>query len=303
MNRKIAAIATLVLALGTVGLRGEEPIAAASASWAFHFDLEAFRGTEFYAALEERERPDRERKKLDWARTYLGLDPREDLRSITFYGPDEARENAVMIVRGGFDQQRISAHLAGRASFSETELREHRILTWESDDNRRQPFSEVGALAFHPSGAAVLSRGPGPVANALDLLDGLETGATIPAPPTGRAPFLRAFADLSELQAPWPHAALAQHLEGFIFGMGEAGGEVEARLALLAESPEAARQIEAVLQGIQAFALLRSSDEDTRLPDWLALATIVREEADLHVEIDIPVEALVERLARGLGRQ
>ncbi len=265
-----------------------------SANWVVHFDLADFGRTALGELLADLPRSEQEERAIAMARDRLGFDFSRDLHSLTLYGPDKERTNAVVLARGNFEVERVRNFLQERNSYSERWHGEHRILQW--GDDGRVLFDEPGALAFHPTGIAVLAVSVERVSEALDLLDGKASGWAIEPPPDAGEPYLLAFADLVELGELRPEATLLRQSDFLVLTIGETAESLQVRLLVEAQNVEVARQIESVVLGLQAYALLRSGGDWAGLPDWLLTATIIRDESTLHFSLDAPAGRIAKFL-------
>lgn len=272
----------------------------ASANWAVHFDGQAFAQTQLGEAMANRPKSEKERVHAALSVAMLGFDFERDLHAVTVYGSNQERENAVMLVRGRFESDKVLDYLDQRSSFAETGHRGHQIWQWQKEGGEVL-FAQPGAIAFHGSGQAVLAASPERVGEALDFLDGLVEPVTMPLPPEADAPYFMAFGDLKALGNLRPEAALLRQSRGFMVAVGERNDLVSTQVTLQADSSEAARQIEAVIQGIQAYALLRSTGDWARVPDWLLTGTIVRDDSILHFFLEAPTERVLDLLPSRMG--
>jgi hypothetical protein len=273
-----------------------------SANWALHFDGRAFAQTQLGEAVASRPKSEKEQAHMALSVAMLGFDFERDLHAVTVYGPDQKRENAVMLVQGNFEPTKVWDYLVQRSSFEETGHRGHLIWQWEREGGEVL-FAVPGAIAFHGSGQAVLAGSPERAAEALDFLDGQVSAAAIPLPPEADAPYFMAFGNLKALGNLRPEAALLRQSNGFMVAVGEQDELVSTQVTLDADSSEAARQIEAVIQGIQAYALLRSTGDWAGIPDWLLTGTIVRDDSTLHFFLEAPIERVLKLLERRLGNR
>lgn len=289
-----------LMAFGASGLHGQPVQVPATANWAVHFDFQAFGETRLGEALEARPKSEHEKKHLEMARSVLGFDFEKDLHAVTLYGPDKVREHAVLVARGNFTPTLVLSYLIQRSNFTTTGYRDYQIYEWGKDKGEVL-FALPGAIAFHPSGKAVLAASPAGVVEALDLIDGQLAAIEVPHPVDAANPYFVAFGNLKALGELRPEAALLRQSSHLMVAVGETDDQIGARLTLKADSLEAARQIEAVVQGIQAYALLRSTSDWGGLPDWLLTGTVVREEATLHFFLDAPTGRILKAIESRLG--
>jgi hypothetical protein len=294
------AVVSAVMVLGAVVMRAEPVSVPATANWAVHFDFQAFARTQLGAALDARPKSESEKRHLALARLVLGTDFERDLFALTLYGPDQNREKAVLVVRGKFHPDKVTGYLATRSNFSSVDFRGHQIVRWGKDGGEKL-FAIPGAIAFHSSGVAVLAASVEAVEGALDLLDGQVESAPVPEPEDAANPYFLGFANLKGLGELRPEAALLRQSNRMMIAVGEKDEMVSTRLTLNADSAEGARQIEAVVQGVQAYALLRSTGDWAGLPDWLLTGTVVRDDSTLHFFLDAPTERILKVIEPHLG--
>ncbi len=200
-------------------------------------------------------------KKLDGFAGTFGFDLTRDLESITLYrqGPDDAR--GALILRARLDQEKLLALLAANEAYETAKYGEHTLHHWLDDQRKGKDDDGIRWGAFYGDDLVVICRDQEILKTALDVLDGKTdslagTSQTL-LPKFSRGSFLQVAAEGHSIPAKdEAHAAMLKKLASYSFEIGEAGGAVFVKTSLTAETAEAASQVQQMIQGLVAFAMI-----------------------------------------------
>ena len=227
-----------------------------------------------------------------------GIDPTEDLRSITIYGRPYTEPGAVVILRAEVDQKRLMVLLRRKADYRLSTHGEHELISWTENKGKEDEHTVTGC--FHRPTVIVFGRDAAAVRKALDVLDGTSRGLSRSDPlfsantPPGTMIQARAtdFADVQQFKSP-----LVQESKFLLVALGEEGGETFAAARLVTKSAEVARQVQAIVKGFLALAKLQLASDEEALK-ILEAVEVSTEESTVSVECRGPtgdVAKLIER--------
>ncbi|MHC4466696.1 MAG: hypothetical protein ACYSYW_09100 [Planctomycetota bacterium] len=123
----------------------------AEAKWLIHADFEAFKNQE----------------KIDAITYIFGSDPTKDIYGITLYGENSEEENAVVMIYGRFDKEKLLGLLAQNEAYVESEYNGRKLYHWFDDDDNKM---KVGMFAADD--LIVTSQSQHAVQAAADMLAG-----------------------------------------------------------------------------------------------------------------------------------
>jgi hypothetical protein len=305
MNKAIRAILAaicLVSGLSTAAPLNKNHVYT-NAKWIFHVDLDAFRATQLGQLVQEDIRQNWQTK-IDSLNELFGSDITRDFNAVTFFGSKAGEENAVLLIYGKFNKQKLTALLALNDSYKKSNYNSAILHHWTDDRDKK---NRVGTFAA--DNLIVISQTESEVTSVLDILSGktrsLAGQQTNPLGPLTEVPqntFVSAAAvGLDELSQGDKNAALLQNSKLMAFVGTENQGNVVTHLRLETRDVKAAEQIELVLRGILAFTTLGQKDH----PDIAALIAackITRDQSILNVEFQYPSQALMNIL-KGFARK
>jgi len=167
----IAAAAVLTMAGSAGAAPLDEARLGADAKWVAHVDFDALRGsTTVRAVAGPWLATERVRRELAKIRETVGLDPAEDLHSVTFYGPEPVEGRGVALLSADVDRARLEAFLAEQPDYAAASYEKHVIHTWT---HRRPRRGDVTIHGCFPDAAILLfSQDAGDLRAAVDVLDG-----------------------------------------------------------------------------------------------------------------------------------
>lgn len=312
----------LILSLFAIGIAANGLCAAAPASapaqeslpantkWVLHLDVKALcasaLGKEILASLAGT--PGEAKLKAFEALTSINI--ARDVLAITACGSGGAERGGVLYLRGNWDAQKLTAIMAGSDQYAAKPYGAHTVMSWEEKQADSAPKHRLGCFAS-PS-LLVLTDREAAGKQALDAIDGkAPTLAGVPRyqqlnQPEGRG-FLRLVAmDVTGIvpagmQNTGPLAGVLQQLESVRLDARSDAQSVILDATLLAQTPEAALQLQRVALGFQSIALLQAGGN----PDMAQVAQSARIVVDgptIGLTVTLPLD-LVRRFVNRRAEQ
>jgi hypothetical protein len=298
--RAILAAATIVTSMATAARA--EPLDAreipADAQWLVHIDITAAKTGRLFQAVGDLwlKRPLAEFR-LQQFQAATGMDPSRDLHRLTLYGRSYEEDAAVMIVRAKLDRQRLERFVSRRPDFRRGQHGQHQLLSWTEKKGQRDEHAMTGCF-FGPE-VLVFGRNPEEVKNALEVLAGrsphLTASSALHAPvtPAGTVIEVRGVG-LADVKLPF-ESPLVRKSKYLIAAGGESNRETFAEARVTTESPEVARQLRAVLEGLVAMARLRF-DADNEILTFLDAVNVSMNENTVEVQCRWPSDQVAKLL-------
>lgn len=252
----------------------------AEAKWVVHSDFDSFRRSELWSLIEVEIREDHQQK-LDEIEEVFGSDLMQDVYGVTLFGKEAGEENAVILIYGRYDQEKLVSLLEMNDAYESKEYAGKKLHFWVDEDDHKD---KVGAFAGER--LIVMSQREEPVKAMLDLLAGKEkTLAQVnegPLAGLAQAPagafMVMAAEDLAQLSKKDKNAAIFHKSNMMAVVAGENENDVYMYADLTAENELAAQQIEQVLYGIQAFAALKHA----RNPEMVSFINSIKLERNAN---------------------
>jgi len=270
---------------------------AAEAKWVIHVDFDAFGESEIWRLVSQ-EIDERGQKKIDAITNLLGIDLTKDIYGVTICGTDSEEKNAVVMIYGRFDKEKLLMLLALNDAYAESEYNGQKLYHWLDENDNKQ---KVGIFAADDM--IVISQSEQAVQNTVDLLSDQSNSLANKddAPLSGLfeatdgAIMVMAADGLSELHKDNRHAAILQNSETMVVVVGEDDGDVYMRVDLIAKTNDAAIQIERMLVGIKSFVELKLAD-DPEIMSVLQAFTLERNENQLSLTFQYSSATLFEMI-------
>jgi ankyrin repeat protein len=266
-----------------------------NAKWVFHIDAQRLAQSQItsmvLAGLD-----DQQQKKIDFITTLTGSDPTKDIHSITLYGKDSQEENAVVLLSGRFDKERLLSLLGSSPAYDESRHNDHTLYHWlDENDNKHK----VGMFASDD--LIVISQSRQSVEDATDLLAGssgtLAAQADAPLAKLTEAPqdaiMVIAADGLSELHNDDQQKAILQNSKMIAVLAGESNGNLYLTVDLAAETSTAAMQIETIVTGVKSFLALQYASQPNVMT-LLESAKLQRSENRLSLTVRYPSAKVYE---------
>ena len=266
------------------------------ARWIAHLDMEKFVATRFYELLEKDGRFKIKSRDID---RWLQIDVSKDIAGVTVigFGP-EAKGQAVVAVNGRFDKTRILTLLD--ADEEHTEKPYGAFTVYSTGDD------EYGA--FINEGLIVLSESPEAIEKVLDTAGGKTKNfassalsAALKDIPSGA--FLSGvLPDLSGLGKKINQSKVLEKASGLFFLAQEKQDMLLVRLQVTADSPESAKNMADILQGLVALGKVGGGQGN--MAGAATLLEGIRIGLDgkvLRLDFERPSQDIADILSRGRG--
>jgi hypothetical protein len=275
MIRILTAVIVLSLILGSLAWAGplKAREVAAEAKWMAHMDIEKIVSSQigkfFLGVLEEKG----DMEKIDAFGTLFDFNPLEDLHSITAYGTEFGKEEAVAVIKGRYDPEKVLAMMTFEGSRTESSYGDFTV-------HKREKGSETFFFCFYSGNTVVFSNKDHLLRLALDVLTGkkesLADGGALrdmQSLPEGTF-FCGAAEGFGNMKIEEPQARVLQKAEKIKVAVGELEANNFVLASLTMDSTESATQVHDVLRGLLALGNMFGEHE----PD---LAGLIRD-VQLH---------------------
>lgn len=236
---------------------------AEDAQWLLHIDGDAMRQSLVMQRIWQREISNWEDAEVQIAAIVdqMSMDPSQDLFGILAYGPTLGSPDGVLIVYAAVDRTQFVDRVRLAPGYR---TGRHRDFTWHA---WQQADGPVTCGFFRPD-VLVFAKTDARVMEALDVLDGRSPGLpphhplAAPSVPRGTILLGRAVG-LNNAELPIK-SPIIKHSTALHVAYGEYEQTSFSELSLKVESDETAEQVQAVIAGLRATALLEFGGE----PAW-----------------------------------
>ena len=292
-----AALLAAALFLAVPARPGTVPasIVPDGATWIAHLDMEKFVATSLFQAMEKDGRFDiKDRDAKNW----LKIDVRKDIASVTIFGLGAGDKQAVVAVSGKFDKPALLAKIAAIEGHEEIPYGAYTLYSMDGD----------GYGAFVNDGLIVLSENRAALEKVLDTAAGKAksfAASDLSAAFKGLAPgaFLSGVVkDLTGLGKEINQSKLVGKAGGLTFTAAEKQDLLQVRVQVDAESPESAKNMADIIQGLVALA--RMGDKGDEVHGFVGLVDglqVKLEGTKLRLEFDGSTEEIVKLMSHGRG--
>jgi hypothetical protein len=268
-----AILVVLVLAAAVPAWPGTIPasLVPEGASWIAHLDMEKFVATDLYGYLEKDGKLQIKSRDLD---RWLKMDLAKDIKGVTVLGLGTGDDQIVIAVSGKFDKAGILALVALDKEHQETPYGSYTLYSSGSD--------EYGA--FINDNLLVFSEGRAAIEKVLDTAGGKAKtfagsplAASLKDVPTG---------DLSGLGKELNQSKLVEKASGLFFMAQEKQSRLQLRLQMNADSPENAKNIADLVQGVMALGRMSKGEEMAELGTLLDGLQVKLDGKTVRLEFD-----------------
>lgn len=265
------------------------------ARWVVHLDMEKFVATKLYEYLEEDGPFEVRIRDLN---RWFKIDAPKDITGLTVFGVGPSDKHAVVAVAGRFDK----AHLLTMVGLEE----EHKEFSYGAYTIYSTDSDEFGA--FVNNGLIVLSESREAVEKVLDTAAGKvkdftssELNAALKGVPPGA--FLSGVvADLTGLGQEINQSKLVEKASGLFFLAQEKQDILQVRVQVTADSPESAKNMADIAQGL--IALGRLNEGQGRAAKFASLVNglqVKLEGKTIRLEFDGPSREVADLLSHRRG--
>lgn len=293
----IAALALAALILIVPAWPGTLPtsVVPEGARWVAHLDMEKFVATKLYEYLEKDGRL--QIKNRDISR-WLKIDLFKDITGLTIFGLEPGDKQAVFAAAGKFDKAGLLALLALDKDYQEIPYGAYTLYSTGSD--------EFGA--FVNDGLIVFSENREAVEKVLDTAAGktksfASSKLNAAFKDVSSGPFLSGVVeDLSGLGKEISQSKFVEKASMMFFLAQEKQDNLQVRVQVTADSPESAKNMADIAQGLLAMARLGQGEGPRAVPASLIEGLRVKLEGKtVRLELDMPSREVANLASRGRG--
>jgi len=231
----------------------QKSIIPADAKWVIHFDMKKFSSTKLHELIMNDEGTIKVRKKTARIFKLYKFDPLKDIANITIFGRGKEKEDTVACIGGNFDKEHLLSLLGAETDYREIPYGKYTIYSWGYDDFG--VFVNDNLVLFSGNEAAIK--------DALDVISGKKENITsspmityveaIPA-----EAFIAAVADdISSLADDRGKAVILKKVGMASLAIIEKAEDIALNLNITTESPQDAKKMEQIINGLLAFADLQ----------------------------------------------
>jgi hypothetical protein len=294
---RFSLLAVLLVARVAVAVSFSPRVVAGDANWVLHLDMAALKASTLGQQMLANDLDARAEIQLKQAQALLGMDPREDLHAITVYGSGVDQDNAVMLIRGKFNSEKVAAAAAVMPGH---ELLVHGARQVHSWLEAADPSAGRMHGVLLDGSVGVISKSLANLQKALDVVDGkqasLAQGGINTANLSGDGVMLAAAGDFSGLSMGDNPMLSNVKARNFAMQLRETGGNVALRVALKQESVQDAEQSQMMLNGLMMMGMAQLQQQSPELVGLLQAITISRDADTLVANFNYPAARLAEMM-------
>jgi hypothetical protein len=293
----VAALLAAALFLAIPAFPGEIPssIVPEGARWIAHLDMEKFVATQLYGFLEKDGKFQIKSRDLD---RWLKIDVPKDIKSVTVFGLGPDDKDIVFAVAGKFDKPGLLALIESDKDHQETAYGAYTLYATDSD--------EYGA--FVTDNLIVFSEGREAIEKALDTAGGkaknfAATPLSVSLKEIPSGAFLSGvLPDLSGLGKEINRSKVLDKARGLFFLAQEKQDLLHVHLQVTADSPESAKNMADVVQGLIAMGRLGGDDNDmAKMSAFLDGLQVKLEGKVLRLDFERPSREIADLMSQGHG--
>ncbi len=306
MSRFLSAVAAVTVVLSPLAVvagplsKAQIP---ATAKWVMHVDIDRLAGSQTCAVLTNNPATGRAfMNALARYRSLLGVDPLRDLRQVTLYGEDVTGNRGVALISGRLKADTITRSLSAYPQYRSAPWGSWTLHKWRD----RSSGQEMNACLYSSSLLVIGSDESG-VAGALNVLGGVKPnaikgGSRLVFPQPREGVFFTATSRGFEGAEQDPlKAMILRNTDSATLQIGEKAGKVDAGLLLNAVSPEAAQQIEQILNGLVLTAAL--SGDENGLSRLAGMSEVSCQDRSVGLQLRCPARDAAAALAAAILSQ
>jgi hypothetical protein len=290
----VAALAGTALFLALPAWPGTVPtsIVPEGARWIAHLDVEKFVATKLYEYLDKDARFDI--KSGNIAR-WLNINVRDDVTGLTIFGLGPGEKQAVFALAGKFDKARLLTLIALDENHQEIP---YGGFTLYSTGDEYGAFANDGLIVFSESRDAiekVLDTAGGKAKN----FSSSKLNAALKDVSSGT--FLSGVVeDLAGLSKEVKQSKFVEKAGLMFFMAQEKQDNLHVRVQVTADSPESAKNMVDIAQGLIALARLGEGEGPSAVPAFLVDGLQVKMEGKtVSLELDVPSREIANMAAHG----
>ncbi len=272
----------------------------ATAKWVMHIDVERLAASQACAILTNNPAIGKAfTAQLARYRALLGGNPLTDLRNVTLFGEDTTGNRGVALVAGNIRPESVTRVISGYSQYRAVRWDKWTLHKWRDAASG----TEMNAC-FHSPRLLIIGSDESGVTGALNVLGGAKPSLAkgkgllaVPAPRDGvfLTAATRGYAGSDD--EPF-RAMILRNTDSATVQIGETAGKVDAAMVLNAVSPDAALQIEQILNGLIVTASL--SNDKTGLAQLAAMSSVDRADRSVSLHLNCPSYQAAVLLANAL---
>jgi hypothetical protein len=292
-----AILVAIALFLAVPAFPGTIPssIVPENARWVAHLDMEKFVATDLYGSLDKSGKIQIKTRDID---RWLKMDLTKDIKDVTLFGLGPDDKDIVVAVAGKLDKAGIIAMIQFDKDHEEIPYGSYTLYSSEGDDYAA--FINDNLVVFSESRAAiekVLDTAGGKAKN----FAGTPLNASLKSVPAGA--FLGGvLPDLSGLGKEIGRSKVLEKASGLFFMAQEKGGNLHVSLDVTANSPESAKDMADVAQGLIAMARLGGREgEMAKIASFLDGLQVKLDGKVLRLDFERPSKEIADLISSGGG--
>lgn len=279
-----------------------------AANWMAHADVEAFRNSGLGKLVLGELQAQGLEEKLQVVAAGFSFHPLKDVRGVTLYGKGKDRSNAVVIIDGQFDPERLVSVVRANAQYQEIPYQGVTLHRWLNEEKKGdQTTTAMMYGCIHGGRQIVVSAGLEALKGAVDTLKGPAGGAPSPLlgqiPESGKGVFLQIVATgLGEIVGEDPQAAVLKQANLLTLTAGQPAENLAIDLNLRGESAEVADTMVQMFQGLVA-ALTMASQDQPKLGELVKAVSVSRADKMAQIRFAAPAQAAFEFIKQQLEQK
>jgi hypothetical protein len=279
-----------------------------AANWVAHADVEAFRSSGLGKLILAELQAQGLEEKLQVFAAVFSFNPLKDVRGVTLYGKGKDRNQAVVLIDGQFDAERLLAVVRSNAQYKEIPHQGVILHQWLNEEKKGdQTTSQILYGYIHGGRQIVISAGLEALKQAADTLKTPAGGAASPLlgqiPASGNGMFLLIVATgVGEVVGDEPQAAVFKQANLLTLTAGQTAENVSIDLNLQGASPEVADGMVQMFQGLVA-AISLAGQEQPKLSELAKGVTVSRADKTAQVRFAAPAQAVFEFVKQQLEQK
>lgn len=296
--------AVIIATLAAVALLGAVPvfpgtipssIVPETAKWVVHLDMEKFVATGLYGYLEKDGKFEIKSRDLD---RWFKMDVPKDVKSVTVFGLGPGDEQIVFAVAGKFDKAGIIAMVEAEKDHQKTAYGAYTL--YSSGGDECGAFINDNLLVFS-EGRAVIEKVLDTAGGKAKSFAGTPLSASLKEVPAGA--FLSGvLPDLSGLGKEFGQSKVLDKASGLFFLAQEKKESLLVRLQVTAESPESAKNMADVVQGLIAMGRLGGNQGDmAKIASLLDGLQVKLDGKVLRLDFERPSKEIADLLSKSKG--
>jgi len=293
----IATLAAIALFLAVPAFPGAIPssIVPETAKWVVHLDMEKFVATGLYGYMEKDGKFEIKSRDID---RWFKMDIPKDIKGVTVFGLGPDDKQIVFAVAGKFDKAAILAKIEAEKDHQKTPYGAYTLYSMDGEESG----------AFINDGLIVFSEGREAIQKVLDTAGGkaknfagTPLSASLKEVPAGA--FLSGvLPDLSGLGKEFGQSKVLDKASGLFFLAQEKTDKLLVRLQVTAESPESAKNMADVVQGLIAMGRLGGNEGDmAQIASLLDGLQVKLEGKVLRLDFERPSKEIADLMSHGKG--